>query len=239
MKNKFLVGGIIAGMLFSTTPVMAKGNATVEFTGENSVTVGETFKVYMNVLDVEDTYDGVVSFGGNIEFDETKIEYISSKSGDAPYLFQINEEADYIVAGLDFTLDNGIRDDLMVYEFTFKALEEGNVTITIENAKLTDSTDYIDTTIISKDINIVKETIDVEEVVLETEELNNENDVVVNDEVPSKIESEETEETQEIEITEVDPVVTEEEVKENNLTILEKISNYISGIVSKLFSIFR
>lgn len=238
MKNKFLVGGIIFGMLFSATPVSAKGNATVEFTSENSVVVGDTFKVYMNVKDVENTPEGVLSLGGNIEFDETKLEYVSSRGVDTPYLFQINEAADYKMAGLDFTLENGIFEDTMIYEFTFKALEEGNTTITITNAKLTDSQDYMDTLIIAKEINIEEpqeiETPVIESEVIENNEIVEENNVV--EEIPEEIVETEQLDDEVIEVEE-EIVEIKETIAEPN--VLERISDCISKLFKKILMIFR
>ena len=71
MKNKILVGLMTIGLLSSTTSVYAMGNATVSFNSDDTVTVGDTFTVKMNVEDIKDTYDGVVSMGGNLSFDKS------------------------------------------------------------------------------------------------------------------------------------------------------------------------
>jgi len=151
--------GIKKGLFLMTfflmiTPVKAMGNAKIEFTGNTNVEIGETFKIDMIVTDIYDTYDGIVSFGGNLDFDENMLEYVSSKGAQNPYLFQMNENAKYKIAGLDFTLDNGIRENSKVYEFTFKAIKEGQTSINFKNAKLTDSKDYIDTVVLNKNVTI-------------------------------------------------------------------------------------
>lgn len=154
MRRKILIGMMVLGLISTTTNVYALGNATVEFTGESQIHVGETFTIDMTVTNVEGTYDGIVSLGGNLSFDHTKLEYISAKEVEAPYVFQINEDYNYKLAGLDFTLDNGIKTTTTVFEFTFKALEIGDTTITLDHYKLTDSKDYVDTTVISKVVTI-------------------------------------------------------------------------------------
>ena len=55
MKNKILVGLMTIGLLSSTTSVYAMGNATVSFNSDDTVTVGDTFTVKMNVEDIKDT----------------------------------------------------------------------------------------------------------------------------------------------------------------------------------------
>lgn len=251
MKNKLLIGGLLTSILFANAPVVdAMGNATVEFTGNNNVTIGETFTVYMNVTNINDTYDGVVSLGGNLSFDESKIEYISSKGVETPYLFQINEDYGYKIAGLDFTLDNGIRETLTVYEFTFKALEEGNTTITLANAKLTDSQSYIDTTVLAKEINIVeKEEIIIEEIkTVENKQETTEKETETVDktiEVENKIEketetvNEEVKEEEKIENNEEQLQQTQPEKVKETENFVEKIQKVFNELFEKLRNLFK
>ena len=144
MKKKLLM---VLAILTCVLPngVSARGITTVDVTGKNSVTVGETFKVDISLKDVVDTYDGVVSFSGNLSFDKSKLELVDAKLADSPYQFHMNREK-LILAGLDFTLVNGIYDETVIYTFTFKAIDSGNTDVTIEEAVLTDSKDYIDAT---------------------------------------------------------------------------------------------
>ena len=252
MKKKFMIGTILTGILLATAPVKAMGNATVTFTGNNNIKVGETFTVTMNVTDIENTYDGVVSMGGNLSFDNTKLEYVSSKEVNAPYQFQINEGYNYRIAGLDMTLENGIYNTTAVYEFTFKALEEGNTTVTFENAKLTDSQDYINTSVISKEIIIEKEilpvtqkTVEVTPVVIETPEV----ETVVTPVVKEVIETPTIKEDIVIEETKVETTKLEEtiEVKEETkIEVIEikesfivKAQKLFSGFISKFKKLFR
>lgn len=250
MKNKFMITTALIGILCTATPVLAAGDAKVTFTGSDNIKVGETFTVTMNVTDINNTYDGIVSMGGNLSFDNTKLEYVSSKEVNAPYQFQINESYDYKIAGLDFTLENGIYNTTSVYEFTFKALEEGNTSITLENAKLTDSQDYINTTVISKNVTIEEK----DEVIIKNEVTGvkpeakevitvKENPIIINE--PIKTEEKEIIETK---ITnEVDETKLEEKVevkseikntvkKETFLTKAKKMFNGLFIKFKKLFS---
>lgn len=249
MKNKLLVGGLLTTMLFTNAPVVdAMGTASVEFTGNNNITVGDAFTVYMNVTNIKDTYDGVVSLGGRLSFDETKLEYISSKGVEAPYLFQMNEDC-YKIAGLDFTLDNGIRETLTVYEFTFKALEEGNTTITLNEAKLTDSKDYIDTTVIAKEITIEKEEIIETTPILEEKiETSKKEEIKTNEvvEVKEEIKEEKTEiiEEPKEEVTENIESVTNEEIETvfepvEEESLIERIQKVITDLVTALSKLFK
>lgn len=182
MKNKVLLGVLAAGLILAPANAYAlSGNATVEFTGSKNVIVGDTFTVKMNVKDVNNTYDGIVSLEGNLSFDQNMVEYVSAKSENTPYKFHMNEKYNYKIAGLDFTLDNGIVNNVTVYEFTFKALKEGNTNITLSNYKLTDSKDYVDAKVIGNNITIkeqVKE--EVKEEVKETKTIEVKTEAKVN-----------------------------------------------------------
>jgi len=248
MKNKIIIGTILTTTLLTTTPVNAMGTAKVEFTNNDNIKVGDTFTIRMNVTDIKDTYDGVVSMGGNLSFDSTMIEYVSSKGTETPYLFQINEDYNYKIAGLDFTLDNGIKETLTVYEFTFKALQEGNTTITLENAKLTDSQDYIDTVVLEKKLNIEAK----QETIIQEMPITNVNTkfetsatkkVVVEEVVETKTEAMEEEikvieeNTKEFFKDEKPKLVAEKSVEKETFT--EKLQKVFNNIFLKLRNLFK
>jgi len=173
MKKKILLSTILASALLTTVPVEAQGTANVSLISENKVQVGDTFKVSLQVSDIQDTYDGVVSMSGRLSFDEEKLEFISGKAMEEPYQFQMNTNT-MMIAGLDFTLKNGFYTKTEVYEFTFKALEEGNSNITLQKATLTDSKGYITTEVISKDIEVVKAVEEKKEIEMNTSSTSNE-----------------------------------------------------------------
>lgn len=241
MKNKMLIGLMTLGLLSSTTSVYAMGNATVSFDSNNTVNVGDTFTVKMNVEDIMDTYDGVVSMGGNLSFDNTKIEYISSKGIETPYQFQINEDYNYKIAGLDFTLDNGIKNNLTVYEFTFKALEEGNTTITLTNAKLTDSKEYVNTNVVSKEINIVNKVETNEKVIevkpiIKTKLVDTKNETKNNTE--TKITNDEVKKIETTTITQTNNQTTKETSSQEK-NIIEKVVNNLTNFFNKILSLLK
>ena len=252
MKNKLIIGTVLTGMLFTVTPVEAMGNAKVIFSSNDNIEVGNTFTVTMSVADINDTYDGVVSMGGNLSFDSDMLEYVSSNGTETPYLFQINEDYGYKIAGLDFTLDNGIRESLIVYEFTFRALKEGTTTITLENAKLTDSQSYIDTVVLEKEINIQSN----EEVVEEILTTNKLEEIVIN---PSSIVEIETNgninnniktdlvKDSAVKVTkkEIKKEIKEEKIVEKDITLdeqedfIEKVQKIINNLITQLKELFK
>ena len=233
MKKKIFLTMAVVGALSLTSPVYAIGNATVSFDSDNTINVGDTFTVKMNVSNINDTYDGIVSMGGNLSFDNTKIEYVSSKGIDTPYLFQINEDYNYRIAGLDFTLDNGIKNNLTVYEFTFKALTEGNTNITFTNAKLTDSKDYINTTVISKQIKIISKS----NTVTKVEEENTKNETIKSPSSTRLITSSNKLTTTNNKIIETTKV--KKERISNEEKVIKKLEKSISTIFTTMLKIFK
>ena len=73
MKNKIFAGTLV-GLLFIPMAVNAAGVSTVKFEGQNTVNVGDEFKVNMVLDDIEGTNNGVVAFGGYINYDNSVLE---------------------------------------------------------------------------------------------------------------------------------------------------------------------
>lgn len=160
MKKTILVG-LIATTLFTSIPVntYAVGSASINFKSDNTVSVGDTIKVYMSIEDVVDANNGIVGVDGKLIFDNEKLEFVEAKIVDAPYDFWFNPKSNKI-AGLDFTFERAINQDTKIYEFTFKALEEGNANITLDEAELSDSkTNVLNVNVYSKDITITSKVV--------------------------------------------------------------------------------
>lgn len=219
MKKNMVLGTIILGSICFALPakINALGTANVQFDVQDNISVGETFTVEMYVDEINDTYDGIVSFSGNLSFDKEKVEYISATEVETPYKFYINEDNNYIIAGLDFTLDNGIYTKTLVYRFNFKALQPGDTIVTLENAVLTDSDSYIDTTVVNKNIIIKQNEQSIEKNIIKEEK---KQELKYN-----SISKEKTENKNDItkeEIVEEKNISKEEIVEENQLVVEEQ-----------------
>ena len=216
MKKKILLGTILASSLLITVPVEAQGTANVSLISENKVQVGDTFKVSLQVSDINDTYDGVVSMSGRLTFDKEKLEFISGKAMEEPYGFQMNVNT-MMIAGLDFTLKNGFYSTTEVYEFTFKALEEGSSTITLQKATLTDSKGYITTTVIDKNIEVVEK-------IEKSEVADVESSIVSKNEKFPDVKIETSNETVKVETKEEKTVDSKQEEAKTEENVIPKIS---------------
>lgn len=136
------------------TPVNA-ATATVGFSGDSTVSVDSNITIKMYVNSDSSTNGGIVSVGGNLSFDSNYLEYVSGTGTNSPYKFQINTSANYIIAGLDTTLDSGITSKTEVFTFVFKAKKVGNTQITLTNAKLSDVSSKLTTNVSPKTITII------------------------------------------------------------------------------------
>lgn len=221
MKKKIVIG-LLAGVLLSSMPlnVYAVGSAAVNFKSNDTVEVGDTIKVYMSIEDIANAHSGIVGVGGKLIYDNEKLEFVEANLVDAPYDFWFNPKANKL-AGLDFTFENAIDKDTTIYEFTFKALQEGNTNITLDEAELSlipmkglKNESILDTNVYGKNITITEKVVK-EEVkpVVETK--------VVKPEVKKA----------EVKKTEVKEEITNKEK-------LEKVNVVVHGLLKKLSSLF-
>lgn len=158
--NLFIVLTLICSMFMNILTAQAAPSATVGFSGNSTVSVGSNITITMYVSNVVDTTGGIVSVGGNLSFDSEYLEYVSGTGTSSPYTFQINPSANYIIAGLDTTLSNGITgsSQTKVFTFVFKAKKQGTTQVTLTNAKLSDVSSKIGATVSPKTITITGNT---------------------------------------------------------------------------------
>ena len=141
MKKALFTGAVVT-LLCIPSVAFAKGTAGVKFEGTNNVNVGDEFTVNMVIDNVNDTEYGVVGFGGYISYDSNVLELVSTSQGNS-YEVLINKNNNKII-GIDYTMENGIKERTNVLKLTFKAKDEGNTNITLANGELEDRYDSID-----------------------------------------------------------------------------------------------
>lgn len=158
--NLLIILTLICSMFTSILTAKAAASATVGFSGNSTVSVGSNITITMHISNVTGTDGGIVSVGGNLSFDSEYLEYVSGTGTTSPYTFQINPSANYIIAGLDTTLSNGITgsSQTKVFTFVFKAKKEGTTQVTLTNAKLSDVSSKITSTVSPKTITITGST---------------------------------------------------------------------------------
>ena len=153
--------------------------------------------------------------------------YILLKN-DTSYEFAINEDI-LRIAGVDFTLKNGIKEDTTVYTFNFKVLKEGNTKVSFDNAEVVD-----------KDASVIKHTNKDLDITINTQEETKEEEIV--EEVKQEVKNDTKEIKKEIKETkeevkeekEETPIV--EETKEEKTNVFKEIIKNIIDAIIKIFN---
>lgn len=159
IKNLNLLMALVVGFSILTYLVPVKASsATVGFSGNSTVSLNDKITIKMYVNGDNSTDGGIVSVGGNLSFDSNYLEYVSGTGTTSPYTFQINTNANYIIVGLDTTLSSGITSKTEVFTFVFKAKKVGTTQVTLTNAKLSDVSSKLTTTVTPKSITITDAT---------------------------------------------------------------------------------
>jgi len=157
-KGKYLVFSLLLLTLFSFSSVQAThydGHAVLGFDGDSVACVGENLVITLYISDVENAIGGVASMQGNLVFDPEYLEYVSGTGTREPYPFLINPNNNYIIAGLDTTLSNGISRKTTIMTFVFRPLKDGITEISLQNAKITDTKYKMSNTVVPKKLMIV------------------------------------------------------------------------------------
>lgn len=227
MKKKFIMGALV-GIAMLPMAVNAQGKGTIKFEGQNNVNVGDEFKVNMVIDNVSEAEEGVVGFGGYISFDTDLLEIVDAKTANEYFTVTRNKNINKI-AGVDYSLANGIYNRSTVYEITFKGLNEGNTTITMTKAELVDrKANELDVTTNGLNVTVNK----VEEVKVEEKPV----------ETTKKVEKKQTQEVVIQETNEnkekivVEKIVKDTKKSAKNTVNTKKSGNFITRFFKKLFN---
>lgn len=230
MKKGIFVGALVT-LLCIPSYAYAKGTATIEFTGNKAVNVGDEFKVNMVIDNVTDAEGGIVGYAGYIKFDDSVLEIVDAKTANNYFDVYKNDSINKIV-GIDMTLKHGITSRTAVYEITFRGINEGNTTVTMTGADLSDrDANEVDANVngLNVTINAVKPV--VEEVkpvyTVVKEEKTQTQETVVEETTEIK---EETVEQKEVKTTK--KVAKKTKKQEKNL--LKLVSNFFKKIFKKV-----
>ena len=226
-----------AAFFLALAPAKANGIATINVEGKTNATVGETINVNLKLENIKDTIDGVVAIGGDLKYDNDYLEYVGSLDINPNYKTEINEKI-LRIAGVDFTLENGIKEDSAIYTFSFKVLKEGNTSVTFENPEVVDT----DASAIASNVlplNITINSNNQEEVKTpEIKTVEKEEKILVNKENKKTNDIEEKIENNTV-IEETEEENTEVEVQENKKSFVENITDMLVGFFNIIFNIFK
>ena len=133
---KILYKLLLSIILLIVPNVYAASLGKISITGNDNVLLGDTITLDIIVSDLKSACSGV---GANIIYDSNYLEYVSSKSGNAP--FDINFYSNnniYSIGGIDLTSNNSFINDTIIYKFVFKAKKEGETSVSLDDLQLYD-----------------------------------------------------------------------------------------------------
>lgn len=232
MKKKFYVGALVSLMSIPMT-VNAAGVSTVKFEGQTNVNVGDEFTVNMVLDNIEGTNNGVVAFGGYINYDNSVLELVSTNQGDA-YEVMINNRINKIAA-MDFSLENGIKERTNVYTLTFKAIGEGNSSITLTKPELVDA----NAELVSANVNGLYVNAKNIEVKNEQNTVENYVEVAENTEIEEKNDTTESVVETTVENKEINEVKKEEKIAKKVVSNKKDTKNLFEIIIKFIEKIFK
>ena len=195
--NKILLSG---ALLLAPTIVNAQ-SANVAITGESNTNLNDTITLNVKVNNIDDAE--IVAVGGDIMYDPEYLTLVSTDAKNIPYSFDGNQinNGNYRIAGVDFTMENGIKSDTIIYSLVFKVNKVGQTIISFENEELVNTNaTVIESTTSSKVLNI-KENEVVEKVV---------NPIITNNEVKQDVKNDI------VKTNKVNTIVVNKEVVTNN-----------------------
>lgn len=153
MKKGIFIGALVT-LLCVPSYAYAKGSANVRFEGNTNINVNDEFKVNMVIDNVSEAEGGIVGYAGYIKYDNSILEIVDAKSANNYFDVYKNDSINKIV-GIDMTLNHGITSKTNVYEITFKGIKEGNTTIYLKDADLSDrDANIIDATVEGLNVNV-------------------------------------------------------------------------------------
>ena len=235
MKNNIFKKVLVMGAMAVAPTVVSAQSANVAIVGENSVYQDDMITLNVKVNNINDVKDGVVAVGGDIMYDPNYLTLVDTIATSNPYKFDGNliKDGNYRIAGVDFTMENGINTDTVVYSIVFKSVKAGNTTISFENAELVNTdAECIEGSTTSKVLEILEKEVENKEVTTTT--------IAVEKTTDNKEEVKEVKtakkETKTVETTKDETKVENKETEENKESAENKgiFNNIISSIADAL-----
>ncbi|MBR1417265.1 MAG: hypothetical protein IJ572_05600 [Bacilli bacterium] len=255
MKKNIFKSLLVSGVIALAPTMVNAQSANVSIIGDSTMYNDDMITLNVKVDNIKDVEEGIVALGGDIMYDPMYLTYVSATPISKPYAFDGNfiTDGNYRIAGLDFTMENGIKTDTVVYSVVFKANKVGKTTISFENPDVVNANaENIETSTYSKALEILEKQEKITDEVVE-EKIADTKDEVIETKVENKVETKELSKTikvsedvkedskivdtvKEIE-TDSDKEVKEEAKKEENIIVT--IFNSIADLFKSLIEIFK
>lgn len=157
MKKNLLNKIILSGALLLAPTLVNAKSANIAIDGQNTANLNDTITFNVKINNIDDA--NIVALGGDIFYDSEYLTLVNTKSLSKNYKFDGNQISDnnYRIAGVDYTMENGITTDSIVYSLVFKTLKDGSTEVLFKNAELVNVDEtLVNATMSNKALNIVK-----------------------------------------------------------------------------------
>ena len=136
MNKKFLSTILLTSAILLTPSIAnaESGNVTINVNSNDYVGDKVTLTVSVNNIDS----DGLAAVGGDVVYDSNILKLDNYKSSDVKYSFFDNklDQNTVRIAEIDLSGENLLKNNTILYTFTFDTLKEGETTVKFENCEL-------------------------------------------------------------------------------------------------------
>ena len=226
MKNNILKKILLTGALAFAPVIVNAESANISIVGNNEAYLNDTVTLNVRVDHIEDVEEGIVAIGGDIVYDNEYLELVSATPAQNPYRFDGNSISanTYRIAGVDFTMNNGIKSDTIVYSLVFKTNKLGQTKVSFNNADIVNvNAKNIEGSTISKFVNILAKEEIKQEIVETMKEVNN---IVVLPTIKESVNNKKTIDNIQEVVVNNNMIVNNEKTINNKIAIIDRLKPF-------------
>ena len=245
MNKKFLSTILLTSAILLTPTIANAESGNVTINGNSNAYVGDKVTLTVSVNNIDS--DGLAAVSGDVVYDSNILKLDGYKKSDIKYSFFDNKlnQNTVRIAGIDLTAENLIKNDTVLYTFTFDTLKEGETTVKFENCELVNSNaEEIDCNSINKALNITVKKDEIKDDILASQEVKQDNSYVSSIKNTNKVNNDVKEEVKDRKEESKNEITTNDNVNDNNKEIKlekkkkKKVSKSTSKSLIKTIKIF-
>lgn len=245
MNKKFLSTILLTSAILLTPTIANAESGNVTINGNSKAYVGDKVTLTVSVNNIDS--DGLAAVGGDVVYDSNILKLDNYKSSDVKYSFFDNklDQNTVRIAEIDLSGENLLKNNTILYTFTFDTLKEGETTVKFENCELVNSNaEEIDCNSINKALNITVKKDEIKDDILASQEVKQDNSYVSSIKNTNKVNNDVKEEVKDRKEESKNEITTNDNVNDNNKEIklekkdTKKVSKSTSKSLIKTIKIF-
>lgn len=245
MNKKFLSTVLLTSAILLTPSIANAESGNVTINGNSNAYVGDKVTLTVSVNNIDS--DGLAAVSGDVVYDSNILKLDNYKSSDVKYSFFDNklDQNTVRIAEIDLSGENLLKNNTILYTFTFDTLKEGETTVKFENCELVNSNaEEIDCNSINKALNITVKKDEIKDDILASQEVKQDNSYVSSIKNTNKVNNDVKEEVKDRKEESKNEITTNDNVNDNNKEIklekkdTKKVSKSTSKSLIKTIKIF-